>query len=821
MLTPAIDSAVATRPSVGLTAAEAARALAEFGPNELPEPRSSIWRVARRQLDSVLVWILVGALGVSVAIGLSEPGGVGRFVDAIVIGAILVLNFTFGFAQEYAAEQAIAALRRLTALQALVRRDGEPTRVAAREVVPGDVVLIAAGERVPADGRILSCAHLRADESALTGEALEVGKAADAVDPSADLAEQSDRLFAGTLVTRGTAELLVEQTGLRTEVGEIASAVGATETPPTPLQLRLASLGRLIGGVVLVLAALVVVVGVVQGSPLLDVLLVGVSLAVSAVPEGLPAVVTVCFALGVRQMARRQALVRRLDSLETLGAVTVICSDKTGTITENRMTVVQTWVATPGDETLLHRIGSSCNRATLPEEGAPTELALLGAAAAAGVERLPIDDEEIPFTSKSRSMQTRHGSRSFLKGAASVVAARCSADAGARLNEQATVLASQGLRVLAGAVVEGDSVRAVGLWGMSDPPREGVADAVSAARDAGVRTVMITGDSPSTARAIARQVGIEADAVLTGAEVSALPESERADRIAQTSVFARVEPLHKLEILRVLIDRGEVVAMTGDGVNDAPALRGAHVGIAMGKRGTDVARGAASIILADDHYASIVAAIAEGRRIHDNIRRFVLYLLRANFDELLLILTAFLLKLPLPLLPVHILWINLLTDGPPALAMAAEPAEPGLMQRPPRSPRAHLLAGEGGRLVGTAVIAFLALLGYFLYALKGDASIEHARTGTLTLAVVIEVLLAFSSRSPLRIWRSRPWANRWLIGACALVLASHLVLLYSPLREVFHLVALSAPDWGLIVAIGLVAIMVVEGFKPRARPPVD
>ncbi len=808
-------------PAGGLSEEAVLASREDHGPNELPEARSSLWRVALRQLDSVLVWILVGALVLSVFIGSLEHGdGLGPYVDAMVIGVILVLNFAFGFAQEFAAERAISALRRLSAPSALVRRGGAVRRVPAREVVVGDLVVLEAGDMVPADGTVLCCAHLRVDESALTGESVEVAKevgggAAKAGAVEVSLADRRDRLFSSTLLTRGSAEMLVTAVGLQTEVGRIAEAMTETETPPTPLQKRLARLGQVLGLSVLGMAAVVVGVGVLRGQPFLDMLLVGVSLAVSAVPEGLPAVVTVCFALGVRHMARDRALVRRLDSLETLGAVTTICTDKTGTLTENRMSVVRTWTADPDDSELLAQIAASCNRAELPEAGEPTELALLRSAES--VERLGIEEEEIPFTSESRCMQTRHGSRSFLKGAPEVVAERCGGPGGEELLAQAEQLADEGLRVLAAAVVEGGVTRPVGLWGMSDPPREGVADAIAAARRAGVRSVMITGDAPRTARAIAREVGLEHDRVLTGADLDRLEEPARTEQICQTTVFARVEPLHKLEILRTLQEAGEVVAMTGDGVNDAPALRGAHVGVAMGQRGTEVARGAASIVLADDHYATIVGAIAEGRRIHDNIRRFVLYMLRANFNELLLVLASFVLALPLPLLPVHILWINLLTEGPPALALAAEGPEPDLMDRPPRPRGSGLLEGEMVRLFFSAAVCFAILLGYYQQVLGEGASIEVARTGTLTLTVLLELLLAWSSRTQGLLVRSRPFDNLWLVGATGLVASLHLILVYSPLANAFHLVALPAAEWGRLVVLALMGLAIIELAKLGRR----
>jgi len=809
-------------PTHGLTTAAVDAARAQWGPNKLPETPWSILDLVRHQLQDVLVYILLAALAISIVTPFAEGHAltVGSFVDAIIIATILVLNAALGMAQEFQAERAIAELDRLHAPRARVRRDGHVQSIDAADVVPGDVLVLDAGDRLSADARLVQVAHLEADESALTGEALPVPKTLEPLPADTPLAERTCMVHAGTLITRGSGEAVVAATGIHTELGQIAQLVASTRLPTTPLQERLQQLGRNLGVVALAMCGLVGLVGWFRHMPVLEILLIATSLAVSAVPEGLPAVVTVCFALGVRRMAKHQALTRRLAALETLGAVTVVCSDKTGTITCNRMTVVEHHLAHGFDAPTLATVFASCSHGELPDEGDPTELALLAWAAELGAERLAIDVEEVPFTSEAKYMQTRHGDRVFVKGSPEKVLALCDA-APAGIDEIRTRYAEQGLRVLgAAAQVDGQLVFA-GLVGMTDPPRDGVAEAVAEARRAGIRTVMITGDDPVTAAAIGAQVGIEGR-VRTGRELDTMDADALKDDVADTAIYARVSPQHKVALCQALLDRGEVVAMSGDGVNDAPALKKAHVGVAMGLRGTDVAREAAAIVLADDHFGTIIQAVREGRRIHDNIRRFVLFLLRANFDELLVILAAVAFGLPLPLLPIHILWINLATDGLPALALAAEPAHPGLMDRPPRDARQHLLAGAWNQLVFAAILGFAATLGFFLWRLQAGDPIEHVRAATLTLAISIELLQALSARSERPLWQVGLVGNPWLLGALALVSSLHLVVLYTPLARAFQLEPLTLLDWAEIGGVALTVFVVLEGVKlvlPSRRQP--
>lgn len=803
--------------SEGLSESEASDRLRTYGFNELLQEKRSVILLFFRQFHDVMVYILFGALILSIAV----PFWSGReiafegMLDAMVILAILLLNALFGFIQEYKAEEAITELSKLTAPHARVRRGGTECMIPSRELVPGDIVLIEAGDRVSSDGRIMTLAHLEVNESSITGESQPVAKSSAPLHEECLIAEQENMVFAGTMVTRGSAQYVVTATGLRTELGKLATLVSQTDVPETPLQMRMKTLGKFLGIMVVSLCIVVVSIGFVRGLAILDILLMGVSLAVSAVPEGLVTVVTVCLALGVRRMAKQNALVRRLAVLEALGSVTVICADKTGTITENRMKVVETWLPMERleEQSLLARIGASCNRAILPDIGDPTELALLAFAAEHKIDRLNIDEEEVPFTSEEKYMQTRHGDRSFLKGAPEKIFALCGEmpdrEAALRRNEDMT---SRGLRVLATAVREGEKVRFVGLFGLEDPPRAGVDRAIAQAKGAGIRTIMITGDHMNTARAIAYQVGIEGG-VLEGANIDHMDTQELSWQLEHVSVFARVSPLHKVAILDVLKNKGHIVAMSGDGVNDAPALKGAHVGIAMGQSGTDVAREAASMILADDQYVTIVNAIREGRRIYDNIRKFILFLLRSNFDEILFITVTIIVGLPLPYLPIHILWINLMTDGLPALALGLEPEEPGIMDRPPRPSHQHILSGQWWNLCFSVLWGAAVSFMLFFWQIRRGVPLEQARTAVLMLAVFFELFLVVAARSQRPIFSVGFFGNRWMIGAIIVPLLLQLLLFFTPLRSLFHLTALSSQEWFIVLALASSGFFVFEMIK--------
>ena len=553
-------------------------------------------------------------------------------------------------------------------------------------------------------------------------------------------------------------------------------------------------------------------------------LLRGLGLAVSGVAEGLPAVITVCLAVGVRQMVKRNVLVRKLESLETLGSVTVICSDKTGTITENRMRVTGLW--TPDDpalgktekarEDLLAQIAASCNRASLPNFGDPTEIGLLTLAEERGVERLEIDEEEVPFTSEEKYMQTRHGKRVFLKGAPEKILKLAPPKDKAEVEERNAEMAERGLRVLGCAVKEGGKAVFAGLVAMEDPPRKGVKEAVLQAKAAGIRSIMITGDNVVTAAAIAESVGIEGEA-MEGKDLEGVAPERLREIVKTTSVFARVSPLHKLRILEALQANGEIVAMSGDGVNDAPALKGAHVGVAMGKNGTQIAREAGSIVLTDDNFVTIVAAVSEGRHIYDNIRKFILFLMRTNFYELLFFLVTILLNLPLPYLPLHILWINLMTDGLPALALSLEPAEKDIMERPPRRREEHIFSGQWGKLILAAVTPFCIGFVILLWQLSEGVPIEEIRTKLFTFAILFQLLFTFTIRSRQPIWEIGLLSNRWLLGAIAVPFALQLLILYTPANEIFKLVPLTLTQFLSVLAVSTSGLILFEALKVIER----
>lgn len=805
----------------GISQTEAGSRLARDGYNELPEKKKSLLLLFVRQFNDILVYILIGALLLAAVMPFLEgqEPTLRAFADAFIILAILVLNAVLGFIQEYKAEEAIAGLQKLSSPHCRVRRGGQEKIIPSREVVPGDIVIIEAGDRISADGRLIEVSHLEVNESSLTGESEPNDKSVEEVSESTPLADQTCMVFTGTLVTRGSGEYVVTATGTHSQIGAIAKLVNDAKEQKTPLEERMERLSKLIGIFVLVLCALLIVLGLYRGMHFLEVMIFGVSLAVSAVPEGLPAVVTVCLALGVRRMTKKNVIVRKLQSLETLGSVSVICSDKTGTITENRMKVREVWLDLPpahhgrgAEEELLIQIAASCNRAKLPDLGDPTEIGLLEYAAEKKVERLKIDDEEVPFTSEEKYMQTRHGNSVFLKGAPEKIISLCTQVHESTVLQQNKEMASRGLRVLACAIKQKGKMRFVGLVGMEDPPRAGIPEAVEEAKRAGIRTMMITGDNLDTAMAIAKRVGIEGKG-MEGKDLDGLSAEKLRSVVRETSVYARVSPAHKLQILEALQANREIVAMSGDGVNDAPALKGAHVGVAMGRNGTEVAREASSIVLTDDNYATIVAAIREGRHLYDNIRKFILFLMRTNFYQMVLLAVIMILALPLPYLPIHILWINLMTDGLPALALALEGEEPNLMKRPPRSPKEHLFSGQWGNLVLGALVPFGISLILFLWELSNGQSLEQARTMAFTFAILFEVIFTFSIRSSRPIWEIGLFSNRWLIGAVAVPLALQFALLYTPLNTFFQIVPLSAREWGVIVGVTLAAFLGFEILK--------
>ena len=787
--------------TVGLSSAEAQRRLTEFGPNEIRrEPATNALTLMVRQFASPVIWLLLVATVLSAALG--------EWLDAVAIGAIVILNAVIGFFQEHRAERAVMALRSMTAPHARVLRDGHSVMIPADGIVPGDFLVLEAGDVTAADARLRTAHALTTNEAPLTGESTPVEKTTTPTGPDTPLAERHDFVFMGTSVATGTGLAEVVATGMQTELGRIAHLLSTAEESVTPLQRRLARVSQTLlyicGGIV----AIVALAGLLRGWPPLQVFMAAVSLAVAAVPEGLPAVVTIALAVGVQRMAARHVLIRRLPAVETLGCATVICTDKTGTLTTGVMQVRELW---GHDHTHLLLAAAACCDAEIRRDGQagvgdPTELAILMAAAERGIHRDEIERTnarvaEVPFDSVLKRMSIeRADGRLYIKGAVESVLPLCVEGVGDAA-EANTQMAERGLRVLAIAVAPAgveQGATLTGLIGIADPPRTEAIEAVAAARAAGITTVMITGDHLLTARAIARELGIVS----------------RRD-VEDDVVHARATPEDKIRIVREWKTRGAVVAMTGDGVNDAPALREAHIGIAMGRTGTEVTREASDMVLADDNFASIVAAIREGRGIFDNIRKTLVYLLSGNTAELTVMLVAALGGLPLPLLPLHLLWINVVTDGLPALALVVDPAEDDVLQRPPRHPDEPMLGRAEWRfIITTGLLQAAATLGVFVWALNAR-DLSEARNFAFSVLVFGELFRAFAARSTTRLfWEVGAFTNVRLLAVVVFSVLMQLGIHHIPAAQaVFEIRPLSAADCLLTLVVAMGPVTVVEVAK--------
>ncbi|HXJ41941.1 MAG TPA: cation-translocating P-type ATPase [Bryobacteraceae bacterium] len=856
----------------GLSREDATRRLASYGRNELTGSGvRSPWRIIWEQLTALMMLILIVAAVISAALGDDK--------DAIAIGTIVILNAVLGFSQEYRAEKAMASLRKLAVPSVKVRRDGEVQEIPAFLLVPGDVILIEAGNLVAADSRLLECASLQAHEATLTGESEPIHKITQAI-PAAGLAigDRRNMLYMGTFVTAGRGIALVTATGMRSELGRIATLLHNVGHQPTPLQLRLAGLGKWLAAAALALVLTICALGLLRGENPGLVFLTAVSIGVAAVPEGLPAVVTIALTLGAQRMLKRRVLIRRLPSVETLGSVTVICTDKTGTLTENRMTAAVLQLpeakltldpnqsALSADHIqydLLVSGGSLCNDATSSHLGDPTETALIAAAERFGWLKPELDlamprVAEAPFSSERKMMTTVHrfavgvsmqalpdgiasvgAGLPFLactKGAAGSLLARSGAvwiDGKPQpltpawrqhLNRADDDLARNGMRVL-GIAFRGletvpdtndpsleQDLTFVGMVGILDPPRTEARAAVEKCRAAGIRAVMITGDHPATARSVASQVGIDAgNRIITGPELDQMSVQELEGISETVQVYSRVSPEHKLKIVEALQHRGHTVAMTGDGVNDAPALKKANIGVAMGITGTDVAREAADMVLLDDNFATIVSAVEEGRVIYTNTRKFIRYILATNSAEIWVMLAAPLFGMPLPLLPLQILWMNLVTDGLPALALGAEPAEPDTMRRPPHHPKESVFSrGLGRHVIWVGILmGSLSLAAGWRYWRIKDPSWQTMLFTALTLSQMAHIL-AIRSERYFSFQRNVP-SNLPLLGAVALTVSLQLALVYVPyLHPIFNTTPLSVPQMILTAALGLTVFAAVE-----------
>jgi Ca2+-transporting ATPase len=867
----------------GLTEEVAAERLREFGPNRLQEiGRVSPWRQFASQFTEFIILVLIAAAFIS---GLLQ-----EWMDAIAILVIVLLNGVLGFVQQYRAERALEALKKMAAPLARVIRQSEVRSIPAQELVPGDVIALEMGDLVPADARVLSSHLLQVDEASLTGESLPVKKDADVVLPDdAPLGDRRNMVYSSTVVTYGKGTAVVTDTGMSTELGKIAHLVQTMGREQTPLQEQLEGVGRLLVYGCLVIVGVVFALGLWRGVPPVEMFLTAVSLAVAAIPEGLPAVVTIALALGVRRMVQRNALIRKLPSVETLGSATAICTDKTGTLTQSKMTVRHIGLlggiievtgdgyepvgefrmgylpaeAARQDLELALRIGVLCNDAGLREGaddgsgwdivGDPTEGALLAVAGKAGLWRNELEAGyhllyELPFDSDRKRMTTiwrgpDGDTRAYVKGAPDVVVRLCThvQDGGRarpatsedwdRLLALNDGFAEEAMRVLAVAYrnleevadptiadVERELVFSA-LMAMKDPPRPEAKEAIATARRAGLEVVMITGDHKSTAVAIAKELELfrEGDLALTGPELDALDDGQLRDIVERVRVYARVSPEHKLRIVGAWESRGHIVAMTGDGVNDAPALKEADIGIAMGITGTDVSKEASDMILTDDNFASIVAAVEEGRAVFDNIRRFIHYLLSCNIGELLTMLMASLVGLPLPLLPIQILWVNLATDSLPALALGVEPAEPKGMERPPRPPTEGVITRRmaSSMLIQGTVIGLLTLGGFLFEYMVMGRGVDRARVIAFSTTIFAQNVHAFNVRSDrYSVFQLGLLTNPWLLVSFGVVIVSELAVIYVPfLQPVFKTMPLGAQDWAVVIGLGVMPLVIVEFVK--------
>ena len=831
--------------SAGLEIAEAEKRIQEYGPNLLPRKGRIVWwKLLLGQFSSMIVWLLIAAAFVA--------GFIGDMIDFWAIIAIVILNALLGFFQEFRAESSLEALQKLAAPTSKVIRAGRLQIIPSEQVVPGDLILLEAGDRVPADGRIIDLAHMAVDEASLTGESIPVSKQTEALQGELPIGDQTNMVFMGTTVVRGKGHVLITSTGLATEIGKIASSLMGQKKEQTPLQKRLNQLGKRLVFICLGVVAVVFGLGILRGSGIVEMLLISLSLAVAAIPEGLPAVVTIALSIGVRKMAEKKALIRRLSSVETLGSTNVICTDKTGTLTQNAMTVRTIWVdrkwievtgagyapegefsAEAPELDIALRIGALCNNANILQEegnwvvaGDPTEGSLLTVAGKKGFTKAGLEKEysfieENPFDSERKMMsilRRDNGQKKlFVKGAPDVLIKRAKKSLidgrevpinREEIERANSELASKAFRVLAvayqtnmDAPIEEDLVF-VALIAMHDPPRPEVKDAIAECKRAGIETVMVTGDHKKTAMAIAGELGMEAENAVDGIELENLTDEE----LQKITVFSRISAAHKLRIIKAFKDQGKVTAMTGDGVNDAPAVLAADIGISMGITGTDVTKESSDMIILDDNFASIVSAVKQGRGIYDNIVKFISYLLSSNIAEILVIFLIMLLGITtpggapfVPLLPVQLLWMNLVTDGFPAISLAMDPIDPRAMDRPPR-PRTEAILNRRFTLFifSISILVTIGALTACFIGLKTSGPL--AQTMTFTTLIVLELVRVQMIRTQ---YRMKLFSNPYLIWALASSFLLQLAVLYIPsLQIIFGTVPLGLTDWGIIFAIG-------------------
>ena len=873
--------------SKGLSSKEVKTRLEKFGPNQLKESKGrTVWDMFFDQFKEVLVLILL--ISVIISIFLGEAG------DAIVIAVILVLNATLGVVQEFKAEKSLAALKKMTVPDALVMRNGKPTKIKSNQLVPGDIVLLEAGDRIPADLRLFKVTDIKVQEAILTGESEPVEKNSNALEQDKiPLGDRKNMAFMGTTIIAGRGAGIVVATGMDTEMGEIAGMLEEGKREPTPLQQKLNIMGKKLGLLILMIVAIIILLGCIRGIEFFDMFLIGISLAVAAVPEGLPAVVTIVLALGVQRMIKKNVIIRQLPAVETLGATTVICSDKTGTLTQNQMTVKilalpdktievegegyqpfgqfyhSSRTIQPSDDltiSLLLKGAVLCNNAILQQNsdnqqweiiGDPTEGALVVTSAKAGYQKKGLENEyprikELPFDSDRKRMSTIHRSPEesfivFVKGAPDKVITQCKYymengkqkefddSAREKVFEQNKKLAASALRVLALAYrklndgeenglnqklknedIENDLIF-LGLMAMIDPPRKEAIHSVDTCRKAGIQPIMITGDYSLTAKAIASQLGIyhSGDRIITGMDLENMTQEELEKVVLNTTIFARVSPRHKRRIVRALQKNRQVVAMTGDGVNDAPALKESNIGVAMGITGTDVSKEASDMILMDDNFSSIVAAVEEGRKIYQNIKKFIQYLLSCNLGEILTIFCAILIGLPRPLIPIQILWVNLVTDGLPALALGLDPAEEDLMNQMPREPDEAIFSGKMGfNIFSQGIFIGAITLVAFILGIR-NYSLEIGQTMAFATLSFSQLWQSLNSRSPrLSLIKLGILTNRYLILAILISGSLQLgVMLIPTFQQIFKVLPLNGYQWTVVILLSFSPIIYVEILK--------
>lgn len=836
----------------GLTEDEANKRLEKYGANNLKEKKKeSLFIKFIKQFNDFMIIVLIIAAIISAIV--AKTNGSGDYIDSIIIIAIVIFNAIMGLIQEEKAEKSLEALKKMSAPNAKVRRNGKIREIEASKVVPGDIVMLEAGNYVPADCRLIDSYNLQIEESSLTGETLPTSKQADIIlNANTAMGDLKNMAFATTIVVNGHAEAVVVETGMNTKVGQIAGMIIENESPETPLQKKLGEVGKTLAITCMIICGLIFLIGIWKQIPITEMFMTSVGLAVAAIPEGLPAIVTIMLSIGVTKMAKKNSIIRKLPAVETLGCSSVICSDKTGTLTQNKMTVTQirnaVGLVKNNDRRFILELGTMCTDTIESQEviGEATEVAITNAAVEINLRKRDLYYQmqrinEISFDSKRKMMTTIHkiGSkyRIITKGAPDVLIKRCSKyyqsgriepifskrDA---LQEQNQIMAEDALRVIAIAYKDVEKLPReinsetieneltfVGLIGMIDPPREGVKEAVKTCRKAGIKTVMITGDHLQTAKAIAKELGIlrKGDLAINGETLEKMSQQELERDIMRYSVFARVSPEHKVRIVKAFQSTGAVVAMTGDGVNDAPALKNADIGIAMGKGGTDVAKNASDMVLTDDNFVTIVEAVKQGRNIYDNIKKAVHFLLATNIGEIVAIFVGLLLGIKSPLLAIQLLWVNLVTDSLPAIALGLEKAENNIMNRLPRNPRKSLFAdGLWGKITTEGVM--IGVLTLVAFSIGNNLySIEVGRTMAFLSLGILELVHSFNIKGEESILKTGLFENRYLVGAFVLgTLLQVVVVVISPLAQIFDVVPLNSVQWLMTVIISILPVVIVE-----------